>query len=92
MYLFRKIPESARWLHIEGKSKECVKILNKIAEVNNSKIKPETLKALLSAKKQNSSSGFGPLALFSGTRLAINTILLLLLWQVFKSIRNKQKI
>ncbi|XP_045530578.1 solute carrier family 22 member 15-like isoform X4 [Pieris brassicae] len=83
--VIRNIPESARWLYVEGKSKECVKILNKIAVVNNSKLKPETEKELLSVKKQKSSSSFGPLALFTGARLAFNTILLLLLW-VFVSI------
>ncbi|CAK1545307.1 unnamed protein product [Leptosia nina] len=80
-----KIPESPRWLYVEGKSKRCVKLLKKIAEVNNCKLRVETEKELLSMKVEKSSSGFGPLALFSGRRLALNTILLLLLW-VFVSI------
>ncbi|CAF4937621.1 unnamed protein product [Pieris macdunnoughi] len=79
------IPESARWLYVEGKSKQCVKLLNKIAQVNNSKLKPDTEKELLSVRKQKSSSSFGSLALFTGARLAFNTILILLLW-VFVSI------
>ncbi|CAG4911098.1 unnamed protein product [Colias eurytheme] len=80
-----KIPESPRWLCVTGKSKQCIKCLKKIAKDNNRDLEVDTEKELMAIEIEESNSGFGPLALFSGKRLALNTILLLILW-VFISI------
>ncbi|XP_028159783.1 solute carrier family 22 member 7 isoform X1 [Ostrinia furnacalis] len=74
-----KILESPRWLWVEGKTESCLKELNKIAKVNHTKLEDETKEEIF-ISKATSVQAIGPLSLFSGWRLAINTILQLYLW------------
>lgn len=79
-YNSRKILESPRWLWVEGKPKDCVKELNRIAKVNNTKLETETKEEIFMTKATKTTEAFRPLSLFSSRRLAINTILQLYLW------------
>ncbi|KAL0870444.1 hypothetical protein ABMA27_005441 [Loxostege sticticalis] len=75
-----KILESPRWLWVEGKPKDCVKELNRIAKVNKTKMETETKEEIFMTKATKTTEAFRPLSLFSSRRLAINTILQLYLW------------
>ncbi|XP_059057002.1 solute carrier family 22 member 3 isoform X2 [Achroia grisella] len=78
-----KMIESPRWLWIEGKSKACVRTLKIIAKGNKTNLGLDTEKDIMDNASQMNTRGtntIGPLALFSGRRLAINTILQSYLW------------
>lgn len=72
--------ESPRWLWIKGRSNECIKQLRIIAKYNNRKLKQETEKNLRPYPTIRNSQAFGPLALFSGWKIALNTVLQLIMW------------
>lgn len=72
--------ESPRWLWIEGRSNECIKQLRRIANYNNGKLDLETEKDLRAYHTNRNSETFGPLALFSGWKIAMNTVLQLIMW------------
>ncbi|VVC97090.1 unnamed protein product [Leptidea sinapis] len=80
-----KITESPRWMFVEGNAKKCIKTMKKIAQTNDFKLSHDIEKEMLSTTYSNNAQWFGPFALFSSKRLALNTILLLLLW-IFVSI------
>ncbi|KAM3963106.1 organic cation transporter protein [Aphomia sociella] len=75
-----KMIESPRWLWIEGKFKTCVKILKIIAKENKTTLRSDTERDIINTAPQSKSKILGPLALFSGWRLAMNTILQSYLW------------
>ena len=63
--------------------KKCIKQLKHIANVNNTNLSTSIESEILTNAEHVADSKtevLGPLALFSGWRLAINTILQLLLW------------
>lgn len=73
--------ESPRWLWSKGRSKECIKQLRRIAKYNNRNLKLEAKKDLHSYDPTiRNSKTFGPLALFSGWKIALNTVLQLMMW------------
>ncbi|CAH2990618.1 unnamed protein product [Chilo suppressalis] len=75
-----KMLESPRWLFVKNKKEMCVKELQRIARTNNAKLKPETKQEILKTTIINEDHVLGPLSLFLGRNLAINTILQLYLW------------
>lgn len=79
---FRKLIESPQWLWVNRKTKDCVKNLKRIAKVNKTKLSSATEEEILTSgvAEANETEVLGPLALFSGWRLATNTILQLFLW------------
>jgi hypothetical protein len=72
--------ESPRWLWIKGKPKECIKRLKVIARMNKTKLEEDTEQEILSSPPINKDQALGPLSLFSGRKIAMNTILILYLW------------
>lgn len=72
--------ESPRWLWIEGRSNECIKQLRRIAKRNNRKLELETERNLRPYPTIRNSKTFGPIALFSGWKIALNTFLQLIMW------------
>lgn len=72
--------ESPRWLWIEGRSNESIKQLRIIAKYNNRKLKLETEKDLHPHPTVRKFQAFGPLALFSGWKIALNTVWQLIMW------------
>lgn len=72
--------ESPRWLWIEGRSKESIKQLRRIAKYNNRKLKQKTERDLYPHPIIRNPQAFGPLALFSGWKIALNTVLQLIMW------------
>lgn len=77
-----KLIESPQWLWVNRKTKDCVKNLKRIAKVNKTKLSSATEEEILTSgvAEANETEVLGPLALFSGWRLATNTILQLFLW------------
>ncbi|XP_021181384.3 solute carrier family 22 member 21 [Helicoverpa armigera] len=74
--------ESPQWLWVNGQFKKCVQVLKLIAKVNKTTLGATTENDILTSdlSTTNNAEVLGPLALFSGWRLAVNTILQLLLW------------
>lgn len=75
-----RVIESPRWLWLEGRQKECVRILKKIAKENGTRLGTNTERQLMSSVPSEEAKGLGPLALFSSWSLALNTTLQLTLW------------
>ncbi|KAJ1099414.1 hypothetical protein NDU88_004515 [Pleurodeles waltl] len=73
------LPESPRWLLIQGKSQDAKKLLQKAAKMNKRKI-PEELLAQLSEEKKNASGNI--LDLFRKPRLRKITVITCFLWFV----------
>lgn len=71
--------ESPRWLANKGKTEKCVKELEKIAKVNNTKVPPRALYDL-SKDENEEETVYGALSLFSQWRMAKNTSILSLCW------------
>lgn len=81
--MHRYMIESPRWLVNRGKYDKAAMYLNRIAKINNKSIKqPITGKLIQSMLPKNSEPEklYGMLSLFSGLRLAKNTIILMLCW------------
>ncbi|KAJ8722643.1 hypothetical protein PYW07_003823 [Mythimna separata] len=77
------IIESPRWLWVNREYKKCIQKLKLIAKVNNRNLSSTIENEILTSEQDvlaDSVKVLGPLALFSGWRLAINTTLQLLLW------------
>lgn len=72
--------ESPRWLIYQGKLAEAAFYLNRIAKINKKSIKldEEMLRTMMPNYEPD--KVYGMLSLFSGYRLARNTILLLISW------------
>ena len=69
---FRLIPESTRWLRVNGKSKEAVDILKRIAKFNKKNI-PDFELAVV---KQDTSKGTGNyLDLFRPKKIAFRSVI-----------------
>ncbi|XP_072943903.1 solute carrier family 22 member 7-like isoform X1 [Epargyreus clarus] len=77
-----KIIESPRWQYTSGKSKQCVQQLKRIAKTNGTTLSLRTEEEILNHKPESSTKSLGPLALFSGCTLAMNTLLQLVAWTV----------
>ncbi|XP_075992841.1 organic cation transporter protein [Anticarsia gemmatalis] len=77
-----RIIESPQWLWINGKSKKALKHIKNIAKVNKCTLSADTEREFLSTTSINNdkSETLGPLALFSGWRVAVHTTLQLFLW------------
>ncbi|KAF9421834.1 hypothetical protein HW555_002274, partial [Spodoptera exigua] len=77
MSLGMKLIESPQWLWVNRKTKDCIKNLKRIAKVNKTKLSSATEEEILTSgvAEANETEVLGPLALFSGWRLATNTIL-----------------
>ncbi|KAJ8725716.1 hypothetical protein PYW08_003899 [Mythimna loreyi] len=78
-----KIIESPRWLLVNREYGKCIEKLKVIAKVNNTNLSSNIENDILTSGEDvlaSSTKLLGPLALFSGWRLAINTTLQLLLW------------
>ncbi|XP_072942106.1 solute carrier family 22 member 1-like [Epargyreus clarus] len=76
------IIESPRWQFTNGKTKQCVKQLKRMAKINKTTLSQKTEEELLCYKPESTSKSLGPLALFSGRTLALYTTLQLVLWIV----------
>ncbi|KAI5636325.1 sugar transporter domain-containing protein [Phthorimaea operculella] len=74
-----KYIESPRWLWTHGKTQETVKQLKIIAKENKRKLKSETEQEILTSAMKNNET-LGALALFSSKKLAINTVIQLIIW------------
>ena len=74
--------ESPRWLATKGRLTESAVQLNKIAKINGSKVRmsEKVLKDML--PKVDVEAVYGMMSLFSGWRLAKNTIIIIICWFV----------
>lgn len=76
----RYMIESPRWLTTRGRLDEAADVLNRIGEINGKSINI-TEKLLRSAlPSQKAEKVYGMLSLFSGLRLAKNTLILIICW------------
>ncbi|KAJ2952672.1 hypothetical protein O0L34_g7011 [Tuta absoluta] len=71
--------ESPRWLWTQGKTQEAVKQLKNIAKENKRKLKSDTEQEILTSTMHNNET-LGALALFSSKKLAMNTVIQLIIW------------
>ncbi|KAJ0180604.1 hypothetical protein K1T71_004008 [Dendrolimus kikuchii] len=76
----RKMIESPQWLWVSKRTTKCLKQLRQIANINNTELISEIEEEMLRQQYSTKSENYSPLILFSGWRLAINTILQLLIW------------
>lgn len=72
--------ESPRWLVNRGKLDKAAYYLNRIAKVNNKKIdiNEKLLRSMLPVEEPEKT--YGMVSLFSGLRLAKNTIIIIVCW------------
>lgn len=72
--------ESPRWLANRGQLDKAAFYLNRIAKINNKSIRldEKVLRSMIPSVEQEKL--YGMLSLFSGLRLAKNTIILIICW------------
>lgn len=77
---YRYMIESPRWLINRGKLQKAAFYLNRIAKINKRPVRvtPKMLQSMLPDEEPE--KVYGMLSLFSGARLAKNTIMLLVAW------------
>ncbi|KAL4705771.1 hypothetical protein ACJJTC_006552 [Scirpophaga incertulas] len=75
-----KLIESPRWLWLRNETEYSIEQLQKIANVNHSKLKDDTMDLIRTTPPPKEDQVLGPLSLFSGWVLAKNTSLQLYLW------------
>lgn len=73
--------ESPRWLIIQGDYKKAVYYLNRIARINKKPVilTEDQLRSLMPISEKGETT-YGMLSLFSGKRLARNSIFLIIAW------------
>ena len=75
---FRFIPESVRWLNLQGRKEEAMKILRRVAKMNKKQIPDNvTLKA---PRIDASSEKARPLDLFRPMKMGLRTIIQAYAW------------
>lgn len=74
--------ESPRWLGNKGKYKRCAKELQKIADINDTKIKVTESLVKEMLKDHKIEKVYGMASLFTSKHLALNTSLMVYCWYV----------
>lgn len=78
----RLFTESPRWLASEGKIAQCMEYLQHIATINERSLPEGTEDTLQKISEQSKGKLYGPASFFSSTRLATNTILVIVCWML----------
>ena len=76
------LPESPRWLLVQGRKKEAIAILEKACKINKRPINPEDIRALDLIKNESGASG-NMTILFRYPGMRRNTILMCFAWMTF---------